>query len=45
MKLASARADLAASQASTYEVNRTLLPAAIIAPKPAPARDKRVAAD
>ena len=44
MKVAPARAD-AASKASTFEVNRTPLPAATITPKPVPARDKRVDAD
>jgi len=45
MKVAPARADMAASKASTSEVNRTPLPAAAITPKPVPARDKRVDAD
>ena len=45
MKVAPARADMAASKASTSEVNRTPLPAATITPKPVPARDKRVDAD
>jgi hypothetical protein len=44
-KVAPARADMAASKASTSEVNRTPLPAATITPKPVPARDKRVDAD
>ena len=46
MKVAPARADMAANKASTSEVNRTPLPAATtITPKPVPARDKRVDAD
>ena len=45
MKVAPARADMAASKASTSEVSRTELPAARITPKPVPARDKRVDAD
>ena len=43
MKVAPARADMAANNAATSEVTRT--PAAIIAPKPGSARDKRVDAD
>jgi len=42
MKVAPARADMAANNAVTSEVSRTPLPAATIAPKPVPARDKRV---
>ena len=45
MKVAPARADMAANKASTSEVTRTPLPAATITPKPVPARDKRVGAD
>ena len=45
MKVAPARADMAANKASTSEVTRTPLPAATITPKPVPARDKRVDAD
>jgi hypothetical protein len=45
MKVAPARADMAANKASTSEVNRTPLPSATITPKPVPARDKRVDAD
>ena len=45
MKVAPARADMAANNAATSEVTRTPLPAATIAPKPAPTRDKRVDAD
>ena len=45
MKVAPARADMAANNAATSEVNRTPLPAASIAPKSVPARDKRVDAD
>ena len=45
MKVAPARADMAANNAATSEVTRTPLPAATIAPKPVPARDKRVNAD
>jgi hypothetical protein len=45
MKVAPARADMAANNAATSEVIRTPLPAATIAPKPAPARDNRVEAD
>jgi hypothetical protein len=46
MKVAPARADdMAANNAATSEVTRTPLPAATIAPKPAPARDKRGDAD
>jgi hypothetical protein len=39
MKVAPARADMAADKASTSEVTRTPLPAATITPKPVPARD------
>ena len=42
MKVAPARADMAANNAVTSEVSRTPPPAATIAPKPVPARDKRV---
>jgi hypothetical protein len=45
MKVAPARADMAANNAATSEVTRTPLPAATIAPNPVPARDKRVDAD
>jgi hypothetical protein len=45
MKVAPARADMAANNAATSEVTRTPLPAATIAPKPMPGRDKRVDAD
>ena len=45
MKVAPVRADMAANNAATSEVTRTPLPAATIAPKPVPARDKRVDAD
>ena len=46
MKVAPARADMAAANnAATSEVTRTPPPAATIAPKPVPARDKRVNAD
>ena len=45
MKVAPVRADKAANNAATSEVTRTPLPAATIAPKPVPARDKRVDAD
>ena len=45
MKVAPARADMAANNAATSEVTPTPLPAATIAPKPVPARDKRVDAD
>ena len=45
MKVAPARADMAANKASTSELTRTPLPAATITPKPILARDKRVGAD
>jgi hypothetical protein len=45
MKVAPVRADMAANNAAPSEVTRTPLPAATIAPKPVPARDKRVDAD
>jgi hypothetical protein len=45
MKVAPARADMAANNAATSEVTRTPLPAVTIVPKPVPARDKRVDAD
>jgi len=45
MKVAPVRADMAANNGATSEVTRTPLPAATIAPKPVPARDKRVDAD
>jgi hypothetical protein len=45
LKVAPAGADLAANNAATSEVTRTPLPAATIAPKSVPARDKRVDAD
>ena len=38
MKVAPARADMAANKASTSEVTRSPLPAATITPKPVPAR-------
>jgi hypothetical protein len=41
MKVAPARADMAASNAATSEMTRTPASAATIAPKPVPARDKR----
>ena len=44
-QIAPARADTAANRAATSEVTRTPPAAATIAPKPAPARDKRVDAD
>jgi hypothetical protein len=42
MKVAPVRADMAVNNAATSDVTRTPLPAATIAPKPVPARDKRV---
>ena len=45
MKVTPPRADMAANNAATSEVTRTPLPAATIAPKPMPGRDKRVDAD
>jgi hypothetical protein len=45
MKVAPARADMAANNAATTEVTRTPPAAATITPKPVPARDKRVDAD
>jgi hypothetical protein len=45
MKVAPARADMAANNAATSEVIQTKLPAPTIAPKPRPARDKRLEAD
>jgi hypothetical protein len=45
MKVAPARADMAANNAATTEVTRTPPPAATIALKPVPARDKRVDVD
>jgi hypothetical protein len=45
MKVAPARADMAANNAATSEVTRTPLPAVTIVPKPVPARDKRVDSD
>jgi hypothetical protein len=45
IKVAPARADMAANNAATSEAARTPLPAATIAPKPVPARAKRVDAD
>jgi hypothetical protein len=42
MKVAPAPADMAANNAATPEVTRALPPAATSAPKPVPARDKRV---
>ena len=43
--VAPARADMAANNAAPSEVTRTPPSAATIAPKPVPARDKRVDAD
>jgi len=45
MKVAPARAGMAANNPATSEVTRTPPSAATIAPKPVPARDKRVDAD
>ena len=45
LKVAPARAEMAANNAATSEVTSTPPPAATIAPKPVPARDKRVGAD
>jgi Protein of unknown function (DUF2865) len=45
MKVAPMRADMAANNDAISEVTRTPVPAATIAPKPVPARDKRVDAD
>jgi hypothetical protein len=45
MKVAPAQADMAANNAATSEATRTPPPAATIAPKSVPARDKRVDAD
>jgi hypothetical protein len=45
MKVAPARADMAANNGATSDVTRSPLPAAIIVPKPGPARDKRVDTD
>jgi hypothetical protein len=45
LKVAPARADMATNNAAISELTRTPLPAPIIAPKPVPARDKRVEAD
>ena len=45
MKVAPMRADMAANNEAISEVTRTPLPAATIAPKPVPARDKRVDTD
>ena len=45
MKVAPARADMAANNAAPSEVTRTPPPAATIAPKPVPARDKRADTD
>ena len=45
MKVAPARADMAANNAATSEVTRTSLPATSVAPKSVRARDKRVDAD
>jgi hypothetical protein len=45
MKVAPARDNMAANKAATSEVTRTPLPAATIAPKPVPARDKRANVD
>jgi hypothetical protein len=45
MKVAPARADLAANNPAASEVTHTTLPAATTAPKPGPARDKRVDAN
>ena len=45
MKVAPMRADMAANNEAISEATRMPLPAATIAPKPVPARDKRVDAD
>ena len=45
MKVAPARADMAANNAAISDVPRTPLPAATTTPKPGPVRDKRVDAD
>jgi Protein of unknown function (DUF2865) len=45
MKVAPVRADMVANDAATAEVTRAPLPPVNIAPKPAPARDKRAEAD
>jgi Protein of unknown function (DUF2865) len=45
MKVAPARADMAAANSATSEVTRTPVPEATIVPKPVPARNKRVDAD
>jgi len=45
MKVAPARADMAANNAATSEVTRAPLPATSVAPKSVRARDKRVDAD
>ena len=45
MKVAPARADMAANDAATSEVIQTRRPAQTTAPKPVPARDKRLKAD
>jgi len=45
MKVAPARAEMTANNAATSEVTRTPLSAATIAPKPVPARGRRVDAD
>jgi hypothetical protein len=45
MKVAPARADMAANNAATSEVTRTPLPAVTTLPKPVPARGKRVDSD
>ena len=45
IKVAPARADMATNDAATTEVTRTPVPAASIAPRPVPTRDKRANAD
>jgi len=45
LKVAPARADMAADDGEVSEMTRTRLPAAAVAPKPVPGRDKRVGAD
>ena len=45
LKVAPARAEMAANNAATSEVTSTPSPAATIAPKPVLPRDKRVGAD
>jgi hypothetical protein len=45
MKVAPPRADIGTNDAATSDVTRTSVPAASIAPKPVPTRDKRANAD